>query len=34
LLASVSADGSVDLSEKRGTDDPSDVLIALAPGPR
>jgi hypothetical protein len=32
LLASVSADGSVDLSDKRGTDDPNDALIALVPG--
>ena len=34
LLASVSADGSVDLRETRGTDDPNDVLIALVPGTR
>ena len=32
LLASVNADGSVDLSQKRGTGDPADVLIALVPG--
>jgi hypothetical protein len=28
LLASVSADGSVDLSERHGTDDPNDALPA------
>ena len=34
LLASVSADGSVDLRATHGTDDPNDVLIALVPGTR
>ena len=34
LLASVNAAGSVDLSQKHGTGDPNDVLIALVPGTR